>query len=140
MKRCPECRRDYTDETLNYCLDDGSALVEGPSSGDSHTEILSHLPSEAATKHQLSADEDISTESSFSSKEFVLSAIRTNKFGAFIVGAILLVVTGGFIYGIYSLVKDRGGNARQGSTEVKIQPILASGNVREAVISPDGKF
>jgi hypothetical protein len=23
MKRCPECRRDYFDETLLYCLDDG---------------------------------------------------------------------------------------------------------------------
>jgi len=30
MKRCPQCRRDYTDETLNYCLDDGSVLVTGP--------------------------------------------------------------------------------------------------------------
>src|SRR6186713_3610343 len=32
MKRCPECRRDYSDETLNFCLDDGAALVEGPAS------------------------------------------------------------------------------------------------------------
>ena len=30
MKRCPECRRDYYDDTLLYCLDDGSALLEGP--------------------------------------------------------------------------------------------------------------
>ncbi len=30
MKRCPECRRDYYDETLLYCLDDGTALVNGP--------------------------------------------------------------------------------------------------------------
>lgn len=34
MKRCPACRRDYTDETLNYCLDDGAVLVDGPSSGN----------------------------------------------------------------------------------------------------------
>lgn len=34
MKRCPECRRDYTDETLNFCLDDGSALLDGPASMD----------------------------------------------------------------------------------------------------------
>ena len=34
MKRCPECRRDYYDETLLYCLDDGNALLEGPASGD----------------------------------------------------------------------------------------------------------
>lgn len=32
MKRCPECRRDYYDETLIYCLDDGNALLEGPAS------------------------------------------------------------------------------------------------------------
>jgi adenylate cyclase len=30
MKRCPECRRDYHDDTLLYCLDDGNALLEGP--------------------------------------------------------------------------------------------------------------
>ena len=30
MKRCPECRRDYYDDTLLYCLDDGNALLEGP--------------------------------------------------------------------------------------------------------------
>ncbi|PYS99692.1 MAG: hypothetical protein DMF63_10225 [Acidobacteria bacterium] len=34
MKRCPECRRDYTDETLNFCLDDGATLLDGPASGD----------------------------------------------------------------------------------------------------------
>ncbi len=29
MKRCPECRRDYYDDTLLYCLEDGVALVQG---------------------------------------------------------------------------------------------------------------
>ena len=33
MKRCPECRRDYLDETLVYCLDDGSRLLDGPREG-----------------------------------------------------------------------------------------------------------
>jgi TolB-like protein/Flp pilus assembly protein TadD len=32
MKRCPECRRDYYDDTLLYCLDDGTELLEGPKS------------------------------------------------------------------------------------------------------------
>lgn len=51
MKRCPECRRDYFDETLLYCLDDGSALLEGPASADEKaTAILSGLPGEAPTK------------------------------------------------------------------------------------------
>lgn len=34
MKRCPECRRDYYDDSLLYCLDDGTPLLEGPASGD----------------------------------------------------------------------------------------------------------
>jgi TolB-like protein len=34
MKRCPECRRDYYDETLLYCLDDGAQLLDGPGSMD----------------------------------------------------------------------------------------------------------
>jgi Tol biopolymer transport system component len=40
MKRCPKCRRDYFDDSLLYCLDDGSALVEGPASSDQKTMIL----------------------------------------------------------------------------------------------------
>ena len=34
MKRCPECRRDYFDDSLLYCLDDGSPLLEGPGGDD----------------------------------------------------------------------------------------------------------
>src|SRR5207237_10812112 len=30
MKLCPECRRNYYDESLLYCLDDGRALLDGP--------------------------------------------------------------------------------------------------------------
>jgi len=30
MKRCPECRRDYYDDTLVYCLDDGARLARRP--------------------------------------------------------------------------------------------------------------
>ncbi|MCC6329465.1 MAG: hypothetical protein IT174_13195 [Acidobacteria bacterium] len=52
MKRCPECRRDYYDDTLLYCLDDGNALLEGPASGsgagaEPKTAILSEPPASA---------------------------------------------------------------------------------------------
>ena len=55
MKRCPECRRDYFDDSLLYCLDDGAALLEGPGSiagrEEPHTAILPHTsPGEAATR------------------------------------------------------------------------------------------
>ena len=34
MKRCPDCRRDYYDDSLLYCLDDGTALLEGPATSE----------------------------------------------------------------------------------------------------------
>jgi TolB-like protein/Flp pilus assembly protein TadD len=42
MKRCPECRRDYVDDTLLYCLEDGVALVQGSvaSNDEPQTAIL----------------------------------------------------------------------------------------------------
>src|SRR5687767_3609373 len=62
MKRCPECRRDYFDDTLVFCLDDGATLLEGPSvvesktaifgassTSESPTAILTNLPGEAPT-------------------------------------------------------------------------------------------
>ena len=48
MKRCPECRRDYYDDTLFYCLDDGNALLDGPATDEPATAILSE-PGAVAT-------------------------------------------------------------------------------------------
>ncbi len=48
MKRCPECRRDYYDDTLLYCLDDGNALLEGPASVDEPATAILLEPSALA--------------------------------------------------------------------------------------------
>src|SRR5207249_7000072 len=55
MKRCPECRRDYYDDTLSFCLDDGARLLEGPASLEPTTEILApaDLASESPTRQQI---------------------------------------------------------------------------------------
>ena len=53
MKRCPECGRDYNDDSMSFCLDDGSELLFGPSSvSEPQTAILHETapPREAATQ------------------------------------------------------------------------------------------
>ncbi len=42
MKRCPECRRDYYDDSLHYCLEDGAGLIQGsvPSPDEPATAII----------------------------------------------------------------------------------------------------
>jgi TolB-like protein/Tfp pilus assembly protein PilF len=51
MKRCPDCRRDYFDDTLSFCLADGTELVYGLSDDEPSTAILSEPP--AASGGQL---------------------------------------------------------------------------------------
>ena len=41
MKRCPERRRDYYDDTLSYCLADGTELVYVLSEDEQATVISS---------------------------------------------------------------------------------------------------
>src|SRR6476620_911929 len=40
MKTCPKCHRSYDDETLRFCLEDGSPLFDQRDSEAPRTEIL----------------------------------------------------------------------------------------------------
>ena len=42
MKRCPQCGRDYNDDSLSYCLDDGSELLFGPTATDERPAAILH--------------------------------------------------------------------------------------------------
>ena len=55
MKRCPDCGRDYNDDSLSYCLDDGSELLFGPAFDDPRTAIFEadDPTSEARTRPQI---------------------------------------------------------------------------------------
>ncbi|HUE83514.1 MAG TPA: tetratricopeptide repeat protein [Pyrinomonadaceae bacterium] len=67
MKRCPDCRRDYYDDSLLFCLDDGARLLEGPASNDEPaTTILSASSggsSESATRPRIHTDRGEEVES-----------------------------------------------------------------------------
>ena len=56
MKRCPQCRRNYYDETLLYCLDDGTRLLDGPRSDEAATAVYPAILEEAPTKSLLEPD------------------------------------------------------------------------------------
>ena len=51
MKRCPECKRDYYDDSLLYCLDNGAHLVEGPAgTSEPVTALLTGPPGDLSTR------------------------------------------------------------------------------------------
>jgi hypothetical protein len=40
MRLCPECRREYLDGTLIFCLDDGARLLDGPGANTEPATVL----------------------------------------------------------------------------------------------------
>ena len=55
MKRCPECGREY-DNSMMFCLDDGTELLYGPAAMDDPGPAMLHStadPSEAPTRAQI---------------------------------------------------------------------------------------
>lgn len=88
MKRCPHCYRNYYDDGLRYCLDDGSALVDGPGSD---VEMTLLLPNEQATR---TLHEDKSPTAS----EPASSKATSWKMVAFPAGGILVLLIGYFVY------------------------------------------
>src|SRR5687767_503289 len=83
MKRCPDCRRDYYDDTLVYCLDDGAALLEGPGSIDEPATAVFGVPRSEARTRIHSSDLRTSTDGK---KRFIAAA-----------AVILLAAIGGFV-------------------------------------------
>ena len=68
MKRCPQCNRDYYDDSLRYCLDDGMALLHGPAGdirtppSEQHTKMLSSKVSDRADTKILNVSRDDSAQ------------------------------------------------------------------------------
>jgi TolB-like protein/Tfp pilus assembly protein PilF len=58
MKRCAECGRDYNDDSLSFCLDDGKELLFGPSTIDEPATAMLSSPDliEAGTRRFTSDD------------------------------------------------------------------------------------
>lgn len=112
MKRCPECRRDYYDDTLLYCLEDGNALVQGSvqsPDGEPETAILSVPPAvaggsfsdEGQTRpliHTTAAEAEPRESLGGLSERQSLSAHRAAKPLIAVLAAVVLLVGGFFAY------------------------------------------
>jgi len=132
MKRCPECRRDYTDETLNFCLDDGAALLDGPSIADDPATVRMRAPDSLRGKADTEAETRLYTSSDVSRE------IKRHKFGVAVIVAIVAALVSGFGYGVYRFL-DKQQPVRT-TANMQTQRLTGDGKTRDSEISPDGKF
>ena len=133
MKRCPDCRRDYYDDSLLYCLDDGAALLEGPSSGNERTTAF--LP---VTSFEESPTITLGPTSSDPASTSPVVAARPRGRGLWIfaaLGAVVLAVVG---FGVYNFSRKQA--ARTVTGPLQIERLTTNGQATSAAISPDGKY
>lgn len=137
MKRCPECRRDYYDETLLYCLDDGSALLEGPASGEEPTTAILHgtpSESEAATRVQASTVGSKDNATAASDPEYIATKVPRSRVGLALILAVLVVT--GLAFAMYWFLAKKPAPFQS----IKITKLTNIGNVNAAQISPNGEY
>jgi TolB-like protein/Flp pilus assembly protein TadD len=120
MKQCPQCKRIYPDETLNYCLDDGAELFSVVTGDENPTAIKMPEAAEEITASKGAR----TTERTVLLPTERIPVQRGGKQKFFIVAAVTAILAAGvFIYRSYYLVsspissiavlpfKSRGGDA-----------------------------
>ncbi len=149
MKRCPECRRDYYDDTLLYCLDDGNALLEGPGSLEPRTAVFHETDGNdtAVTRHQISAlSGEIPLGGAVKTEDQTLTlaagpgspVVSRGRFVWIAVALTVLLVAAGS-YAVYWL-GFAGARAANHFENIKVSRATNDGNVESVTISPDGKY
>ena len=132
MKRCPECRKDYLDDSLLYCLDDGAQLVQGSVTDEPATAILSGDAVSGEGKTQLLPVE--STKKSLSVISLLITRERLPWIAAAIFAGLAAVL--GYAYFGRSLST---GQAVRLSFEPPKNLAFNDTQPDWAVISPDGE-
>jgi len=97
MKQCPECKRTYADESLNFCLDDGAELVYGPA--EPATKVLPHQ--KTASEQPTQTLGSVSRSAEIPSESVSKPARSSNNKTIAVVAAILLLAAlsvGGYWY------------------------------------------
>jgi Tol biopolymer transport system component len=136
MKRCPECRKDYFDDSLLYCLDDGAELVQGSVTDEPATAILSgdRVSGDDVTR-QLKAD----TRSRSKSVTFSLPAFLLGERLPWIVAGALGLVAVAFAYGFFNGSSSKTSQAVRLAFEPAAGLSFNDNRPDFAVISPDGQ-
>ena len=132
MKRCPECRRDYTDETLNFCLDDGTRLVDGPASDEPATAILS----EPGAENGPSSNESPTVQLQPRTPAPETGTQSSNRKWLALAAIAIVLIIGGVGFAVYNFWTRTNRPLRA----MKIERLTTNSKSAGAAISPDGKY
>src|SRR5436190_17971382 len=145
MKLCPQCRRDYFDDSLLYCLDDGSALLDGPASGD---ETATANLSSTDARDNVSTRTQVDTSSqtailpsegrsrSIQDSEDLASKTKWSKMNIIVAALAVGLTASGIAVATYRYFTKRPIPFQS----IKITKLTTIGNATAAAMSPNGEY
>jgi hypothetical protein len=131
MKQCPVCKTTYTDDTLRYCLADGTTLVDGPLT----EETVIRTTARDAVRVPIERDEPVS----FSPNPPIAAAPRVSSgkgFKVFLVVAIILILFAGGV-AIASLILYNNLNKGTANTNVAKSPSPGTSASPSPTVDPE---
>jgi len=146
MKHCPTCNKTYTDETLNFCLDDGAWLADGLRTDEPVTAVMSSGGSSSESPTMLEtarmpagSTAQMEIPRPASSAEYLIGAAKNHKLGVLAGVAVLALVVAGIGYGIYRFTAKENKPDLSFQT-AKFSRLTTTGKASGVAISPDGKY
>jgi hypothetical protein len=123
MKVCPRCQKTYTDENLNFCLEDGSVLTQVSSAPPPAADtVLVNQTRMTAPPNQPGAQGSWgSAPQQFSMQPPAKKGSKTWVWVVGILGALVLVCGGGFI-GFFAWVASQDTNTRSFGSNSSVSP------------------
>lgn len=131
MKRCPECRKDYQDDSLIYCLDDGAALIQGSVTDEPATAILS---GDRASGERLT---EVLNNDPKPKPRAVTSSLRGRL--PWVLAALLALAATVLAYGYFNRSSNKSSHAVRLAFEPPAELAFNDKLPDWAVISPDGQ-
>ena len=117
MKRCPKCGRNYNDDSMSFCLEDGAELLYGPASMDEPATAILYetaTPGEEATRAQIHTTEQTALFPNSTKRKVVPNASRKASLIAGMIGVLVVTAFGIGGYWLYG----SGGTKRIDSVAV----------------------
>lgn len=107
MKECPQCKTTYSDETLNFCLADGTALIEA---GGREPETIPYAGANTVNMNAPPTGQAQAFGSTMG--QGPAAPAKRGCMGPAIIGIIALLVLGGLVaVGIFAFIKFSSGRS-----------------------------
>ncbi len=121
MKQCPHCNRDYSDDALSFCLEDGTRLV-AKYDGEA-TMINPYPPMQQVVPPTVAFDARPVTPPAFSQPTPATETKTTRRRSPWLVGALVVLALGvGLTIGGFIFQRSNGSTSGSSSVDPSLEP------------------